>query len=375
MTRSCRPAMTARIAIPIGDPAGIGPEVTLRALADPQILTGVEPVLVGCRQLLEAQAAALRQRGIAVPHLDRIELIDHPLGGRVRPGSGDAASGAASFAWLGLAVKEVLAGHCDAITTAPIAKQCWHAAGHHYPGQTERLAELAGRAEASMLFTAVAPSGWRLNVLLATTHIPLRAVPDALSAELVCHKLNLLRDFCNWFTPAPSLAVAGLNPHAGERGQLGVEERDWLIPCMEAWQARNPSLRLQGPFPPDTCWLGAGRAWRRGEGGADGYLALYHDQGLIPVKLLAFDRAVNTSLGLPFVRTSPDHGTGFDIAGQGRASGASMVAALLTAVSLAARHCPSRSSTAGKRCEPHGDSGGSKAVNELGLPSGPVGRA
>jgi 4-hydroxythreonine-4-phosphate dehydrogenase len=129
--------------------------------------------------------------------------------------------------------------------------------------------------------------------------------------------------------------VAGLNPHAGEAGQLGREECDWLIPALEQWQQQHPQAELIGPLPPDTCWLEAGLAWR-GEPAtaADGYLALYHDQGLIPVKLLAFDQAVNTSLGLPFLRTSPDHGTGFNIAGQGVARAASMRAALDTALEL-----------------------------------------
>ena len=128
--------------------------------------------------------------------------------------------------------------------------------------------------------------------------------------------------------------VAGLNPHAGEGGALGSEEQDWLEPCLRDWRARHPWVRLDGPLPPDTCWLGAAAAWHGQGTAADGYLALYHDQGLIPVKLLAFDAAVNTTLGLPFLRTSPDHGTGFAIAGQGIAREASMAAALDTALEL-----------------------------------------
>jgi len=131
--------------------------------------------------------------------------------------------------------------------------------------------------------------------------------------------------------------VAGLNPHAGEEGQLGREEQEWLIPTLEAWRQANPEAELIGPLPPDTCWLEAGRAWgdaSQAHLAADGYLALYHDQGLIPVKLLAFDQAVNTSLGLPFLRTSPDHGTGFAIAGQGIARADSMGAAIRTALEL-----------------------------------------
>jgi 4-hydroxythreonine-4-phosphate dehydrogenase len=225
------------------------------------------------------------------------------------------------------------------LVTAPIAKHAWHAAGHHYPGQTERLAELAGVPEASMLFTARAPhGGWRLNTLLATTHIPLAAVPSALAdGQRLQRRLDTLLEFCQRFTAQPRLAVAGLNPHAGEGGQLGREELEWLIPALERWRTQHPQVELIGPLPPDTCWLDAAQAWAdasQAPRAADGYLALYHDQGLIPVKLLAFDQAVNTSLGLPFLRTSPDHGTGFAIAGQGVARGASMAAAITAALEL-----------------------------------------
>ena len=186
-----------------------------------------------------------------------------------------------------------------------------------------------------MLFTARSPqSGWRLNTLLATTHIPLQQVPKALNPERVQAKLDVLLGFCRRFRPNPTLAVAGLNPHAGEAGRLGHEEASWLEAALQDWAARKPDVRLLGPLPPDTCWLSAGLAWRQGGDAPDGFLALYHDQGLIPVKLLAFDQAVNTSLGLPFLRTSPDHGTGFDIAGRGLARSESMVAALEAAQEL-----------------------------------------
>jgi 4-hydroxythreonine-4-phosphate dehydrogenase len=234
-------------------------------------------------------------------------------------------------------VELVQQGHGRALVTAPIAKHAWHDAGHRYPGQTERLAELDGHKAASMLFTAVSPTtGWRLNTLLATTHIPLGQVPEVLSAELVERKLNELAGFCLRFNPAPQLLVAGLNPHAGEQGQLGREEQQWLNPLLEQWASNHPSVQLKGPLPPDSCWLSAAEAWRNAarQDGPDGILALYHDQGLIPVKLLAFDQAVNTTLGLSFLRTSPDHGTGFDIAGQGVARGASMLAAIQAAWEL-----------------------------------------
>jgi 4-hydroxythreonine-4-phosphate dehydrogenase len=318
-----------RIAIALGDPAGIGAEVTLKALAQPDV-GSADVVLVGCRRWLESVYQDLRPR-VEGPLADpaRFELLDLPLASSFTQGTTGAEAGAASFAWLTGAAELVLEGTCRSLVTAPIAKASWHLAGHDYPGQTERLAELAGVAEASMLFTAKAPSGhWRLNTLLATTHIPLAEVSGCLGPALVSRKLDVLHAFCSRFRPVPHLVVAGLNPHAGEAGRLGHEEQDWLIACLEAWAARNPDVHLEGPLPPDTCWLAAAAAWRGGSEGPDGYLALYHDQGLIPVKLLAFDAAVNVSLGLPFLRTSPDHGTAFAIAGRGVARPESMVAAI-----------------------------------------------
>ena len=151
---------------------------------------------------------------------------------------------------------------------------------------------------------------------------------------LVQRKLDGLLAFCQRFNPTPHLVVAGLNPHAGEAGRLGQEECTWLEVALETWRRQHPEVHLEGPLPPDTCWLSAATAWPGPKSGPDGYLAMYHDQGLIPVKLLAFDAAVNTTLGLPFMRTSPDHGTGFAIAGQGRARADSMEAALVTARDL-----------------------------------------
>lgn len=324
-----------RIAIALGDPAGIGAEVTLKALASPE-LAGVDVVLVGCRQWLERCHQQLQAAGAGpLANPATLEILDVPLQSPIVPGRSDAAAGAAGFSWLTQACELVQQGCCAALVTAPIAKSSWHAAGHHYPGQTERLAELTGSAEASMLFTARSPAGdWRLNTLLATTHIPLAAVPQRLDAELVNRKLDVLLTFCRRFSQRPRLVVAGLNPHAGEGGQLGREERDWLEAGLDRWRSANPQVDLEGPLPPDTCWLEAAAAWQGRARGADGYLALYHDQGLIPVKLLAFDAAVNTSLGLPFLRTSPDHGTAFAIAGRGVARPDSMVAAIQTAIEL-----------------------------------------
>ena len=332
---------SSALVIALGDPAGIGAEVTLRALAAlARRPEGAPPVrLVGCRRWLETCHRQLLAAGCAdLADPRELEVEDLPLAEAVHPGQAGAAAGAAGFAWLTRAAQLVLEGRGGALVTAPIAKAGWQAAGHDYPGQTERLAELCGVKEASMLFTARPPAGsWRFNTLLATTHIPLAAVPSALDAALVERQLERLLAFCRRFSERPRLVVAGLNPHAGEAGHLGREEVEWLEPCLKAWSQRRPEARLEGPLPPDSCWLEAASAWR-GEGqAADGYLALYHDQGLIPVKLLAFDAAVNTTLGLPFLRTSPDHGTAFAIAGQGVARSASMEAAISAAAELGLR--------------------------------------
>ena len=251
------------------------------------------------------------------------------------------ASGAASFAYMETAIACTLAGEFDGIVTAPISKAAWKAAGYNYPGQTELLAEKSGAARVGMLFVARSPhTNWTLRTLLATTHIPLNEVPKVLTPQLLTEKLELLVECLekDFGLKKARIAIAGLNPHSGEQGQLGHEEQDWLIPWIEQQRQNNPNLQLDGPIPPDTMWVKPGQAWygnTKIQNPADAYLALYHDQGLIPVKLMAFDRAVNTSIGLPFIRTSPDHGTAFDIAGKGIADATSMKAAIKLAVDLA----------------------------------------
>lgn len=332
-----------RLVVPLGDPAGIGAEVVLKALADPETTQDCEVTLVGSQSLLQATYAQLQQQGnIPVANPAQLSLLDVPLEpsatAQIVVGAGNAASGAASFAYLETAITRTLAGEFDGIATAPIAKSLWKQAGRDYPGQTEVLAQYAGVKRFGMLFVARSPhSGWTLRTLLATTHIPLRQVADTLTPPLMSAKLDLLveclRD--DFGIETPRIAIAGLNPHSGEGGQLGGEERDWLVPWLERERQNRPGLTLDGPIPPDTLWVKAGQAWYAKDNSVgkipnlpDAYLALYHDQGLIPVKLLAFDRAINTTIGLPFVRTSPDHGTAFDIAGRGIADATSMKAAI-----------------------------------------------
>lgn len=332
-----------RLILPIGDPAGIGVEVILKALKDPNLAQSASMTLLGDFSLIEQTWRQLAKQ-VELPLLTSLEVIDQPLAEPIQAGQPTAITGAASFTWLEAAIQLTLAGKFEGIVTAPIAKSAWLAAGHHYPGQTELLAQMARVSRYGMMFAAQSPhTGWPLRALLATTHIPLQQVSQTLSSELLTAKLDLLvaaleQDFG---ILQPRVAISGLNPHSGEQGQLGQEEQDWLIPWLEQERLARPQIELIGPVPPDTLWVGAGQAWfgtsKKNFTAAtlpDAYLALYHDQGLIPVKLMAFDRAVNLTIGLPFVRTSPDHGTAFDIAGQGKADATSMQAAIRLATQL-----------------------------------------
>jgi 4-hydroxythreonine-4-phosphate dehydrogenase len=336
--------MSQRLAIALGDPAGIGPEVVLKALSDPD-LRSVPLTVVGSRSQLQQayEHLVLRLPDAALANPATLNMVDVPLDPNlaqgIRLGIGNAASGEASFRYLQTAIDRTLAGEFHGIVTAPIAKSAWKAADHIYPGQTELLAETAGATRFGMLFVARSPhTHWTLRALLATTHIPLRQVADALTPSLLTLKLELLIECLqqDFGITRPRIAVAGLNPHSGEQGQLGHEEQDWLIPWLNEMCDRFPHVTLDGPVPPDTLWVRPGQAWFGSQSGQahDAYLALYHDQGLIPVKLMAFDRAVNTTIGLPFVRTSPDHGTAFDIAGKGIADATSFKAAVQLAIEL-----------------------------------------
>jgi 4-hydroxythreonine-4-phosphate dehydrogenase len=332
-----------RLAVTLGDPAGIGPEVILKALADPEVGKNCDLVVVGSQDLLLQTYQSLKNLGQNAANLanpDDLNVIDVPSHQEIMTGVGNQASGAASFAYMENAIARTVAGEFDGIVTGPIAKSAWKAAGYHYPGQTELLAEKAGVSRFGMLFVARSPfTDWTLRALLATTHIPLNQVSTTLTPQLLTKKLDLLVECLeqDFGIENSKIAIAGLNPHSGEMGQLGTEEIDWLIPWLAQERKKRPHLQLEGPLPPDTMWVKPGQAWFGNSpvpNPADAYLALYHDQGLIPVKLMAFDRAVNTTIGLPFVRTSPDHGTAFDIAGQGIADATSMKAAINLAKNL-----------------------------------------
>ena len=334
-----------RIAITIGDPAGIGTEIVLKALADRNLLNlDAEFTVFGDRRYLVETYKLLKNSEdhhslIADP--DRLEIVNICTDSEISLGIGNRTSGAASFSYLEAAIAQTLAGNFEAIVTAPIAKSAWKQAGHDYAGQTELLAERSQVDDFGMLFVGKSPhTDWVLRALLATVHIPLSEVTQQLTPQLIEQKLELLRRSLlqDFGITHPRIAIAGINPHSGEQGQLGIEERDWLQPLIDRYRQQHPNVTLTNPIPPDTMWVNPAKAWRdrdRVKLGYDAYLAMYHDQGLIPVKLLAFDRAVNTTIGLPFVRTSPDHGTAFDIAGKGIADPASTIEAIKLAIELA----------------------------------------
>jgi len=286
------------LAVTAGDPSGIGPEIAVKATADPRVIAVCRPVIYG-------------------PHTPSA-LAAFPVG-RVDPASGRAAYDA-----IVQATTDALAGRVAAVVTAPINKAAFAAAGYPWRGHTDLLAHLCGSPDVAMMFWSD-----RLRVVLATVHIPLREVPAALSRAKVLDVLRLAwRSLPAFGLPTPRLAVAALNPHAGEDGLMGTEDRDALAPAVAAAQAEG--IHASGPFPADTIFVRAVR------GEFDAVIAGYHDQGLIPVKLVAFGRAVNVTLGLPILRTSVDHGTAFDIARKGVADEGSLVEAILLAARLAA---------------------------------------
>jgi 4-hydroxythreonine-4-phosphate dehydrogenase len=285
-----------RIAITSGDPAGIGPEIAQKAADDPRVRDACEPVIYG-----------------------------PPPGARFTLGELSADAGRAAYDTLCSAVKDAQSGVVAAVATAPVNKLAFARAGLPWKGHTDLLAHLTGSSRVAMMFWSEP-----LKVVLATIHIPLASVSGALTRELVDDIIDLsAQELPRFGIAQPRLAVAGLNPHAGEDGLLGPEEGTVLRPAIEAAQQRG--LRIDGPFPGDTVF---GRAVR---GEFDAVIACYHDQGLIPVKLLAFGRAVNVTLGLPIIRTSVDHGTAFDIAGKNVADPSSMIEATLLAARLATR--------------------------------------
>ncbi|KGF88258.1 4-hydroxythreonine-4-phosphate dehydrogenase PdxA [Prochlorococcus marinus] len=324
-----------KIVLSVGDESGIGPEIILKALGSREIPENTDYILVGSKNNLENTYTQLKNLGlkkIANPKNLQIHNIEISSS----KNESQSSYGHSSFYYLTKAIEIVKQYPNSALVTGPICKKSWALAGHNFSGQTEVIAKSCRVKNFGMLFTAKSPiTGWRFNTLLATTHIALCEVPKRLNTNLIHAKLDLLKEFCLSYEKKPTLRVAGLNPHAGEEGILGNEEKDWLSNSLIAWNAKNKDIELLGPLSPDSCWNSSAKAWRQKDAEKhDGILAMYHDQGLIPMKVIALNYSVNTTIGLPFIRTSPDHGTGFDIAGKGIAQSQSMVEAIKAAVEM-----------------------------------------
>ena len=327
---------TPKIVITVGDEAGIGPEIILKALASKDIPRKINILIVGNKKNLISKYLFLKSLGIKkIVDPNQLEIEDLKISNdNIKKPSN--ITGNASFLYLKHAIEIVKNTTNSALVTSPICKKLWNSAGHNYSGQTELLSEICDSPNVGMLFTAKSPfTGWRFNTLLATTHIPIREVPHKLDKNLINSKLNLLYKFCSKFQENPTLQIAGLNPHAGEGGILGTEEVDFINQAIYQWKVKNPLVNLSELISPDSCWISSAKAWTDNKNNApDGILALYHDQGLIPVKIITLNYSVNTTIGLPIVRTSPDHGTGFDIADKGIAQCQSMIEAVKTAYEL-----------------------------------------
>lgn len=331
------------IGITIGDPAGIGPEVALKAAASGEVLGICSPVLIGDASYLIHWA---RVFGLALP----LEILPAGfpapsviqkrdpsrgaaifvrdlgnLSGEIEMGRDSALCGRAAAEYIETAARLCQAGELDAVTTAPISKRALSLAGYPYPGHTEMFAALSGCTDFAMAFFS--PS---LRVALLTTHVALAEVPQLVRRESLERLIRLVdRELRRYGFDRPRIALSAVNPHGGERGMFGSEESSEMVPAIEA--CRADGVEVSGPYPGDTVFVRATR------GEFEIVISCYHDQGLIPIKCLAFGEAVNVTLGLPFIRTSVDHGTAYDIAGQGRAEHGSMIAAVRLAVELHAR--------------------------------------
>jgi 4-hydroxythreonine-4-phosphate dehydrogenase len=334
------------LAITMGDPAGIGPEVIVRAWSDVRVHELVRPLVVGQPEVMR-RAAELVGSNIELVPIDSPELCrEVACGAVVMPfvnpcgddgtdapmGQVDARAGEVAYQCVTAAVRWTLEGKVDGIVTAPLSKKALHAAGHFYPGHTELLAEMCGAREFAMMLYLPPSELVRglagLGVAHVTLHQSMRSIFSDLTPEAIQSKCRLAHDVMRRLGVAePRVAVCALNPHAGEEGLFGDEERTTIAPAVA--EARRAGLDVAGPFPTDTLMM------RARDGEFDAVVAMYHDQGHIALKLLGMHFAVNITLGLPIVRTSVAHGTAFDRAWQGTARGEGMVAAIVTAAKLA----------------------------------------
>ncbi len=322
----------------MGDAAGIGPEVIVKALASPVVWRTCRPIVIGSVPTLQRETRRRSSSLTVVPlhgdhrwedgpviprgHIPVLDPLKIPLG-RVRLGQAAQGPGAASVEFIKTAVQLAKTGRVSGMVTAPINKESLHLAGHPYPGHTELLADLTGTKRVGMMVM-----GGPLKILFVTTHLALRDVPHALTTQLVFQAIRLahhaMKDYFK--IPQPRIGMAALNPHAGEHGLFGSEEQDCIAPAVRL--AKRASIQATAPLPADTLFGAAVR------GAYDVVVAMYHDQGLIPLKTVAFGRCVNLTVGLPIIRTSVDHGTAYDIVGTGRADPQSLLEAIKLASQL-----------------------------------------
>ncbi len=321
------------IAITIGDYNGIGPEVALKSAASRTIRGNCTPLLIGPYKAFEyyAEKYSLRRKIMKVDspsdavgrsEITIFDTCEH-FGERIKPGKLTKEAGATAGRAIEVAVQMCLDNKADAMVTAPISKEALRMAGYSFPGQTEMVTTLAKRKRSIMIMT----SGYA-RVALATIHIPLSAVPNALTKEVVLERLSIFNESIklDFGVKVPRIAVLGLNPHAGENGLIGSEENDKIKPAIA--EANSMKINAVGPFPADA-FFGTYR-----EGLFDGILAMYHDQGLIPLKMKSFSSGINFTAGINIVRTSPDHGTAFDIAGKGIANPSSTIESIKLALDI-----------------------------------------
>ena len=317
----------------MGDPAGIGPEVVLKAVAEEEVRSLCAPIIIGNAEVLAHNARTLDlqcgypivRQGEPLPSDPDGPIIFHldNLNGFVEPGIESGAAGKAAASYIEAAVNLCGAGSIDAIATAPINKRALFLGGYSFPGHTEFLATLTATEDFAMGFIAE-----NLRVVLLSTHVPLAQAIRMVTKERIEKTVRLAeRELHRWGIERPRIAMAALNPHGAEGGLFGIEEVAEMTPAIEACRVTD-GINVRGPFSADTVYLRASR------GEFDAVIACYHDQAMIPVKCLSFGEAVNVTLGLPFIRTSVDHGTAFDIAGKGLAEHSSMVAAIKLAAEL-----------------------------------------
>lgn len=320
-----------KLAITMGDPGGVGPEIIIKALNSSEVRNHCYPLVIGDAHIMEEALSLLklpiRLRIIkspdeSMPSAKTIELINTGMIKKFKKNKPTAEGGRACVSYIKKAVELVLNKQADGIVTAPISKEALKRAGFTWPGHTEMLADLTNTKDYAMMLI-----GGPLRVILVTIHTALKNVPDLITKQRLLNTSRLAKKACDMFgIKNPRIAIAGLNPHAGEKGIFGDEEIKKIVPAVK--DATKEGIPVSGPYPPDTVF------YKAFKGEIDIVVCMYHDQGLIPLKMIAFDKGVNVTVGLPFIRTSPDHGTAYDIAWKGVANPSSMIEAIKVAVKL-----------------------------------------